>query len=128
MKTVTLGAAALACIAASPAVAQVRAPVPQTQGRDFQAPKIDPVIIRLNELQQELDALKESAGKQVVVLHFSPTEHPGSLDNNYNNNQATATQMCQQVLGDRYGRMIDYRVWTNGDRYFLSHIACETKL
>lgn len=123
-------AAALAVAVASPALSQSRAVTTSTQttpSRDFQPVKPDPVITRLNALQQELDALKETAGKQVVVLHFSPTEHPGSPDNNYNTNQAFATDACEKVLGDRFGRMIDYRVWTNGDRFFLTHISCETK-
>ncbi len=128
MKNSVVGAALLACIIASPAAAQVRATVPQMQSRDFEAAKPDPAIVRLSELQQEVAALKESAGKQVIVLHYSPTEHPGSLENNFNANQAFATQACEQMLGDRFGRMIAYRVWANGDRYFLTHISCETKL
>ena len=131
MKIFCASAAVLAVVVATPVLSQSRAVTTNTQtspSRDFQPVKPDPVITRLNALQQELDALKQSAGKQVVVLHFSPTEHPGSLENNYNSNQAFATQACEQVLGDRFGRMIDYRVWTNGNRFFLSHISCETKL
>jgi hypothetical protein len=132
MKMILASAAALAVAVASPALSQSRAVTTSTQttppSRDFQPVKPDPVITRLNTLQQELDALKETAGKQVVVLHFSPTEHPGSPDNNYNTNQAFATDACEKVLGDRFGRMIGYRVWTNGDRFFLTHISCETKL
>lgn len=131
MKMILASAAALAVAVTSPALSQSRAVTTSTQttppSRDFQPVKPDPVITRLNALQQELDALKETAGKQVVVLHFSPTEHPGSPDNNYNTNQTFATQTCEKVLGDRFGRMIDYRVWTNGDRFFLTHISCETK-
>ena len=127
MKKRAIVIALIACTVTGAATAQVRAPTQTAPSRDFQPVKPDPVVTRLNAIQQELDALKESAGKQVIVLHFSPTEHPGSLENNYNTNQAFATQACQQVLGDRFGRMIDYRVWTNGDRFFLTHISCETK-
>lgn len=130
MKMILASAAVLAFVVASPALSQSRAVTTNTQttpSRDFQSAKPDPVITRLNALQQELDALKQTAGKQVVVLHFSPTEHPGSLENNYNTNQAFATDACEKLLGDRFGRMIDYRVWSNGDRHFLTHISCETK-
>ena len=131
MKMIFASAAALAVLVASPVHSQSRAVTTNTQttpSRDFQPVKPDPVITRLNALQQEIEALKEVVGKQVIVLHFSPTEHPGSLDNNYNTNQAFAKEACEKVLGDRFGRMIDYRVWTNGDRFFLTHISCETKL
>ena len=131
MKMIFASAAALAVLVASPVHSQSRAVTTNTQttpSRDFQPVKPDPVITRLNALQQEIEALKEVAGKQVIVLHFSPTEHPGSLDNNYNTNQAFANEACKKVLGDRFGRMIDYRVWTNGDRFFLTHLSCETKL
>ena len=128
MKNRAIAIALLACAMTGTAAAQVRAPTQTTASRDFQPVKPDPVIVRLNELQKELDALKETAGKQVVVLHFSPAEDPGAEENNYNNNQAKATQACQQVLGDRFGRMLAYRVWVHDDRYYLSHISCETKL
>jgi hypothetical protein len=89
---------------------------------------MNPVMLRLAQLQAELNALKESAGKQVVVLHFTPTELNGSAENNYNNNQQSSIFLCQQALGDRYGRVLSYRVWNHDDRFYLSHVACETKL
>lgn len=128
MKKTAIALASLACLIAGPVTAQTRATTQTPPARNFQPAQPDPVITRLNALQQELDALKETAGKQVVVLHFSPTEHPGTLTNTASTNQERATDFCEQILGDRFGRMINYRIWTNGDRFFLTHIACETKL
>jgi hypothetical protein len=117
MNKLALSAALAASIVAFPAQAQSR----------VQAPSVDPVMARLVALQAQLDALKQSAGRQVVVLHFTPTELPGWPDNNYNNNQQRSTDLCKQALDDRYGRVISYRIRTNDDRFFFSHVVCETK-
>ncbi len=125
-------ALALAVVAmANPAQAQDRLQVqtrtpPPPRGQSFQAPEIDPVIERLASLEAELAALKESAGKQVVVLHFTPSELPGWLDNNFAQNEERAAELCQQALGDRYGRVLSRRNWTNGERFFFTHVVCET--
>ena len=114
-------------IIANPALAQLRALPPEPGKLEYQPPKIDPMIKRLNAMQSQLDALRQSAGKQVVVLHFTPSELPGWADNIYANNQQRSADLCKQALDDRYGRVISYRVWTNDDRFFFSHVVCETK-
>ncbi len=127
------GAIALALFAmANTAQAQTRVnPTPTRTNPDrtpgFQATPIDPVIERLIALQAEVDKLQESAGKQVVVLHFTPTELPGWPDNNFNDNEQRAADLCKQALGDRYGRPLARRVWTHENHFYFSHLTCETK-
>lgn len=127
MKKFVLLAAAVAAAMTQPAAAQSRQK-PAAQPSGFQATAINPVFQRLNEMQQELDALRESAGKQVVVLHFTPSELPGWLDNQKANNVERSTALCSETLAERFGRVISYRIWTNGDRYFFTHVVCETSV
>lgn len=130
------GAVALVVFAvANPAQAQTRVnPTPTRTNPDrtpgFQATPIDPVIERLIALQAEVDKLKENAGKQVVVLHFTPSEMPGWTDanNNFDANNERAESLCQQALGERYGRPLARLIRPNGDLNYFSHLTCETKL
>lgn len=82
---------------------------------------------KLNSLQLQLNALKQSAGRQIVTLHFEPGQGPSTADNNFNTNQQNATQLCEQLLKDRYGRMLSYRIDTANEKFYLTHILCETK-
>lgn len=125
--SVALGTAAMACVAATAATAQTRQQTPRAAPM-VKAPIVDPVTQRLNAMQAKLEALEESAGKQVVVLHFTPSELPGWPDNNAPSNQQRSSDLCEQALAERYGRVISYRTWTNGDNYFFTHVVCETRL
>ncbi|MEE1876248.1 hypothetical protein [Altererythrobacter litoralis] len=121
-------APAMAFIVANPAMAQTRTQTTQPRTTPtIQAPTLDPVMVRLNALQLEIDALRQSAGKQVVVLHFTPTELAPWANGNYNISQERSNSLCQQALGDRFGRVLSYRVQMSGDRTFFSHVVCETK-
>jgi|GEM_PF-591627 len=115
-----------------PAFAQTRVnptPKPPAASSSYQATPIDPVFERLNKLQADMNVLKAQTAKQVVVLHFSPADLGGGWeDNNYNENKARAESLCQQALGDRYGRHIAHRNWTSEGRFYFSHVSCETKL
>lgn len=120
--------AIMAGVVANPAMAQTRTQTTQPRTTPtVQAPTLDPVIVRLNALQLEIDALRQSAGKQVVVLHFTPTELAPWANGNYNISQERSNSLCQQELGDRFGRVLSYRVQLSGDRTFFSHVVCETK-
>lgn len=111
-----------------PANAQTRVQAQQLPAKPgFQAPEIDPIIKRLNEMQMEIDALRQSAGRQVVVLHYTPGEIGGWADNNWQNNQKRSVDFCKQALDDRFGRVISYNLRSNGDFYYFGHVVCETK-
>ncbi|MDZ4139966.1 MAG: hypothetical protein U1D66_13980 [Erythrobacter sp.] len=131
MKRMAIVAAMIATSLSYTANAQTRvqapAPPPQPPKPGFQATDIDPIIKRLNELQAEIKALRESAGKQVIVLHYTPTENAGWADNNWNANQERSTFRCKQALADRFGRVISYDIQMNGELYFFGNVLCETK-
>ena len=128
MKTIAMAAAILAVTTASPAEAQKRAPVPQPAAQPgYQATDIDPVMARFNALQAQLNALQQSAGRQIVTLHFEPGQGPSTADNNYNTNQQSATFLCEQLLKERYGRLLSYRIHNADDRFYFTHVLCETK-
>ncbi len=128
MNKLTFAAALITTAIAIPANAQTRVQLPQPAPKPgFQAPEIDPIFQRLNEMQKELDALRESAGKQVVALHYTPQEIGGWEDNNWNNNQKRSADFCKQALGDRFGRVISYNIRMNGKFFYFGHVICETK-
>jgi hypothetical protein len=104
-------------------------PPPNPPG--FQAPSIDPVMQRLNALQADLNALRQSTGRQIVVLHFTP--HPTTswtdADNSYPKNNARAEAMCKDALGDRFGRVVSRKAEPDmsANRWFFPNVVCETQ-
>ena len=97
----------------------------------FQAPNIDPVMQRLNALQAEVNALRQSAGRQVVVLNFTahPTMTWADSDNSFPKNNARAEAICREALGDRYGRVLSRKAEPDMsvNRWFFPNLLCETK-
>ncbi len=119
----------MAGIVANPAMAQTRTQTTQPRTTPtVQAPTLDPVMVRPNALQLEIDALRRSVGKQVVVLHFTPTELAPWENGKYKISQDRSNFLHQKALGDRFGRVLSYRPQPSGDRTFFSHVVCETKL
>ena len=121
-----------AIMLAGPAVAQggrVQAPAP-SPGPGIQKPSLDPTIQAISALRLRLDALRESVGRQVVVLHFTPSESNGWLDseNNWSKNNQRSEAICKQALGDRYGRVLSRQpqVHPTAGRWYFSHVVCET--
>jgi hypothetical protein len=122
--------AVLACTGPTLALAQtVRAPggTPVQQG--VRPPTVDPTLQALSALSLKVDALAQTAGRQIVVLEQveqTATLWPASSDT-FPNNETRSTTLCQQALGDRFGRVISRDRQTVGDRYFLSRVVCETR-
>ena len=126
-----LAAAVMAGALGGPAQGQVRRvqnPQPQLPP-GFQAPDFNPVMQKLNALQAEVNALRQSAGRQVVVLHYTPTETGGWTDaeNTFPQNNQRAVTICQAALGDRYGRVLSRTTQWTGSRFYFAHLVCETK-
>ena len=128
MKKTGIIIAATALVIGGSAYAQdrVRAPQPASQP-GFQPADIDPIMAKLNALQSQLNVLNQSAGRQVVTLHFAAGQSPGMADNNSNTYQEQARLLCEMQLKDRYGRVLSYRLQYTNNMYYFSHVLCETK-
>ena len=133
LRTAIVMAALLPGLLGVSAQAQIRRvqspPPPLPPG--FQAPALDPLVQRLNALQIEVNGLRQSAGRQVVVLHFTP--HPTTswtdADQSFPKNNARAEAICKEALGDRYGRVVSRKAepdMSNG-RWFFPNVVCETR-
>ena len=111
-------------------VRQVQSPPPPLP-RGFLPPSIDPIMQRLNALQAELNALRQSAGRQIVVLNFTnhPTTTWADADNSFPKNNARAEAMCKEALGDRYGRVLSRKAEPDmsANRWFFPNVVCETQ-
>jgi hypothetical protein len=83
----------------------------------------------MSALNLKLDALRESVGRQVVVLNFSPLPWSSwpQAQHNWPSNNERAETMCKAALGDRYGRVLSRSVEQDGDRYYFPNLVCETK-
>jgi hypothetical protein len=101
---------------AAPAAAQIR------------APSLDPVQQRLNAIALKVDAATQAANRQVVAFHMAPEDLSWSdQQNTFPANNERGEKLCQDLLGDRYGRMIARRAQLSGERWYFSHLVCETK-
>jgi hypothetical protein len=123
-------ATALACACPALALAQtVRAPGTTPTQLGVRAPNLDPTQQALAALSLKVDALTQSVGRQIIVLEQvdqTATLWPANTDT-FPNNNARSTALCEEALGDRFGRVISRSRQTVGDRYFLSRVVCETK-
>ena len=116
LKTGAFALAALLALAA-PAQAQIRAPA------------LDPTQQKLNALSQKVDALAQSAGRQVVSFEFSSEglNTWTNAENTFPNNEQRAQNLCKELLSDRYGRVLSRRAQPAGDRWYFRHLVCETR-
>lgn len=126
--TLTVVAGGLLATTAAAQVGQVQAPG-QPRPPSFQRPNIDPTNQAIAALRLRVDALRESAGRQIVVLHFPPTDLNSWLDaqNNFNANSARGEAVCKSALGNRYGRVVSRlaQPLDNG-RWYFPNVVCET--
>lgn len=131
MKILGCAIALMAIAIANPALAQVRVqttlPPPPPEKPGYQAPEIDPLFQRLNALQAQLDALRESAGRQLVVLHFNDGQGEGWYEGNPGAYAIRSANLCKQALGDRYGRTVWYLTDSGSQGIYFSQLICETK-
>ncbi len=118
---------------AGPANAQARrvqAPAP-AQPPSVQAPSISATSQAMANLKLQIEALRNSVGRQVVVLNFGPlpTTSWSNSDNNAPKNSARAEKICSEALGDRYGQVVSRQVEPSADlsRWYFPNLVCETK-
>ena len=126
-----MGAAVLTLMLAEPALAQIRnvqaPPPPPPPG--IQAPNMNSTNQAISALRLRLDALRESVGRQVVVLHYPATDLNSWLDadNSFPKNNQRAEAMCKAGLGDRYGRVLSRVAQPIGNgRWYFPNLVCET--
>lgn len=91
----------------------------------IQKPDVSPSSQAMSALSLKIDALRQSAGRQVVVLHFE-TPQSGRATNNAQTNDQVAEFECKQALGDRFGRVLSRMPATHNGFWFLSRVVCET--
>lgn len=83
-------------------------------------------------LEQKVDRLTAMTGRQIVILDESNPVHVNKYFQGAQSNPRTdntnATQVCAEVLGDRFGRMISYRkTIAEAGLIYFNRIVCETK-
>ena len=129
MKKIALALSATLMLASTAADAQQRVQAQQPQPRQpgYEAPKMNPVLGELKALRAKVDALEQSAGKQVVVFHFAEGQSPSHSENDAEWNKDNARMLCQLMLKERYGRVLSYRMHLGEGRVYFSHVVCETK-
>ena len=126
-----MGAAVLTLMLAEPALAQnrnVQAPPPPPPP-GIQAPNINSTNQAISALRLRLDALRESVGRQVVVLHYPATDLNSWLDadHSFPKNNQRAEAMCKAGLEDRYGRVLSRVAQPIGNgRWYFPNLVCET--
>jgi hypothetical protein len=116
-------------VLAQPVQAQVRRPSPQpSPPQSFQAPASDPTVQAIAALKLQVEALRESVGRQVVALHFETTGQNswGNAQNSWPQNNQRAEAMCKAALGDHYGRVLSREALPTGDRWYFPNLLCET--
>lgn len=122
---------AAAAVTGDAALAQSRVQAPNIPPPPpgVQSPNVNPTNQAIAALSLKIDALAQSAGRQVVALHFTPTETGGWAEsqNTWAKNNERSEFICKQALGDRFGRVLSRSPQTNGDRWFFAHVLCETK-
>ena len=124
--TIFLPIAALFMGAASHAQDRVQAPQPP-RAPGYEAPKPNPVMVELKALQAKVDALEQSAGRQIITLHFEAGQGPGFEENNSTLILGAALSLCQTTLKDRFGRVLSYRTHFANGYFYPSHVLCESK-
>ena len=68
-------------------------------------------------------------GRQVVSFEFSSEglNTWTNAENTFPNNEQRAQNLCKELLGDRYGRVLSRRAQPAGDRWYFRHLVCETR-
>ena len=130
MKMLGLAAAVTATLFAPPVLAQTRVnptPKPPSASPNYQATPVDPVFERLNKLEAEIKALRQSAGRQIVVLHFNDGQAQTYSSAGSSVDQTRIANICKYWLKDRYGRAISYNVDAGTGGLYYSQVVCETK-
>ena len=127
----SMAAVVLTFMFADTAMAQNRnvqsPPPPPPPG--IQAPNMNSTNQAISALRLTLDALRESVGRQVVVLHYPATDLNSWLDadNSFPKNNQRAEAMCKAGLGDRYGRVLSRVAQPIGNgRWYFPNLVCET--
>ena len=111
---------------------RVQAPtIPPAQQPGINRPNIDPASQANAALKLQLDALRQSVGRQIVVLNFPPEDSTSwaDADNNFPKNTQRGEAMCIEALGDRYGRVVSRKaepILSTG-RWYFPNLVCETK-
>lgn len=122
-------AATVLGLLAQPAQAQVRRPSPPpSPPQSFQPQAMDPTMQAIAALKLQLDTLRDSAGRQVVALHFEATGRDTWSEelNSWPQNNKRAETMCKAALGDRFGRVLSRTALPTGDRWYFPNLVCET--
>lgn len=126
-----MAAAGLTMMFAQSAMAQSRnvqaSPPPPPPG--IQRPNVDSTNQAIAALRLRVDALRDSVGRQVVVLHFPATDLNSWLDadNSFPKNNQRAEGWCKAALGDRYGRVLSRLAQPIGNgRWYFPNLVCET--
>ncbi len=126
-----VGSASLAVLSqTAQAQNRVQAPaIPPPQPPGIQKPNVNPTNQAIAALKLQLDGLRDSVGRQVVVLHFPKDDLNSWLDadNSFPKNNARAEAMCKTGLGDRYGRVLSREAQPIGERWYFPNLVCETK-
>lgn len=127
-----VAATILAAGIAGPAQAQdrrVQAPAPPPPP-GIQRPEVNSTNQAIAALRLRVDALRDSVGRQLVVLHFAPvgTTTWADADNSFPSNTQRAEKMCKDALGDRYGRVVSRKAEPNMEtgRWYFPNVVCET--
>jgi hypothetical protein len=121
----------VAASAVSPAQGQMRVATPSpSKVPTIQKPSISGESQAISALRLRIDALRESVGRQVVVLHFPPvgTTTWAESGNSFPENTQRAEKICKDALGDRYGRVLSRKVEPNMEtgRWYFPNVVCET--
>lgn len=121
-------AAALSQTAQAQSRVQAQA-IPPPQPPGVQKPNVNPTNQAIAALKLQLDGLRNSVGRQVVVLHFPPDDLNSwpDADNSWPENNARAEAMCKKGLGDRHGRVLSREAQPIGNRWYFPNLVCETK-
>ena len=128
MKIPALASVIAVGLLAHPAMAQTRvSPAPTPPKPGFAAPEIEPIFKRLNDLEAEVKALRQSAGRQVVALHFNDGQAETYSSAGSSVDKGRIENICKYWLGDRYGRAISYNVDAGTGGLYYSQVVCETK-
>jgi len=134
LRTAIVMAATLTAISSTTAPGQVRripTQPPTEPSPGYQPPGVDPVAQKLGKLQIAVESLRQSVGRQIVVLHFAPLPSTSwvDADNTFPKNNQRAEAICKEALGDRYGRVVSRKTEPDAtlDRTYFPNVVCETK-
>lgn len=121
----------MAPFAISAAQAQMRVGTPSpSKPPTIQKPSVSGESQAISALRLKIDALHNSVGRQLIVLHFPPvgTNTWADADNSFPSNTQRAEKMCKDALGDRYGRVVSRKAEPNMEtgRWYFPNVVCET--